>query len=87
MYMNPTVTLPSYGSPVRPLNSWNLPEQRRPSRSLSSMVMLIATSGWLLCQSISARSTSSGVAPSKTGVDTKVRPSGSPSSPASGFQP
>ncbi len=69
MYMYPTVTCSSNGSPVRPLKSVILPEACSPSRLDLSTSMRMRPS-WASCHLTRALSTSATVAPSKTGVAT-----------------
>src|SRR5579859_5216440 len=73
MYMYPTVTCSSNGSPVRPLNSVVLPDACSPlRRDLSTSILIepLCSS----CQRTSASSTSATVAPSNTGVATYTLP-------------
>src|SRR5205823_956915 len=70
MYMKPIVTLDSYGAPDFPLNSRTLPDTLRPAGRFWSTTNLIGESGWSATHLTSASSTSSSVAPSKTGVAT-----------------
>src|SRR6187399_2711194 len=72
MYMKPTVTFCSKGSPVLPSKSRTLPEALRPSGRFSSTLSLIGESGFCFVHSIRASSTCCGVAPSNTGVATGV---------------
>ena len=74
MYMLPTVTRPSYGSPVRPLYSRAVPNAWVPSRLRISTDRSMPRSPWSSCQRTSAWSTSSTVAPSNTGDATYTRP-------------
>ncbi len=76
---------------MRPSNIRTLPEQRRPTGRLVSTFILIGESAFCFVHSISALSTSSGVAPSKTAVATGVGPSdflpSSPNTPWKAAQP
>src|SRR5262249_60407413 len=70
MYMKPIVTFDSYGSPVFPLKRRTLPDVFRPTGRFGSTRNLIGESGLSVTHLTSASSTSSSVAPSKTGVAT-----------------
>src|SRR6266508_2628928 len=75
MYMKPTVTFCSKASPVRPSNKRTFPDARRPSGRFVSTLNLTGWSGFCFVHSISASSTSTGVAPSNTGEATGLGPS------------